>query len=146
MSYWKAIAAAREVPAEQLRERLTDALFDLACVDAVLSDDLYDGQTRADAIQGLREERREANEAKDEAEDKLEARIAEERGDKLRAEYETAVAQRDELRAKLAKVEPLLDAYSDLLAHSRRFVSLAEGSGVKPRHVRRVGGKKASER
>jgi predicted RNase H-like nuclease (RuvC/YqgF family) len=146
MSYWKAIAAARDIPATELREKLTEALFELACVDAVLDDDRYHGQTRADAIQGLREERREANEAKDEAEEKLEARIAEERGDKLRAEYERIEAERDELRSRLSKVEPLLDAYSDLLAHSRRFVTLAEGSGVKPRHVRRVGGKKASER
>jgi hypothetical protein len=142
MSYWKALAAAREVPADQLRERLTEALFELAQVDAILDADRYDGQTRADAIEGLRAECKDAHAARDDAEERFEAHLQKVHDDKFRAEYARIEAERDDLRARLAKVEPLLDAYSDTLAFARRFVTLAEGSGVKPRHVRRVGSMK----
>jgi hypothetical protein len=134
MSYWKALAAVRDVRDEDLRDKLAETLWELQVIDDALGDDeTCDG--RANSIQGLRGEKDEAVAAKDEAERRIEELL--DRDDAPR-ELERLEKENAELRERLAKAEPLLDAYSDMLAFSRKFISLAEGAGVKPRHVRSV--------
>lgn len=144
MSYWKAIAAARAVPEPELREQLAEALYRIADIEDALGDDLsYVGQSFADAIQDLREEVREANAARDNAEERLEGRLQDPTREleELRATITGLVVERDAALQRLAQVEPLIDSYSDLLATARRFVSTSEHAGVKTRHVRSVKGR-----
>ena len=147
MSRWKALAAAREIAECDLRLALIDALDALHEIA-----DALDTRTSASAIlsavQELKDEKEGADEARDEAESALveaEARLEE----KLQAPAETELASlreklaeatgaRTEALVRLAKVEPLIDAYSDMLAYARKFTTIAESAGVQTRHVRAV--------
>jgi chromosome segregation ATPase len=153
MSHWKAYASVREVPESELRGALVSALETLHYVAEALEVDGTGEEKILDAIQELKDEKKGAEDAADEAESRehaAEARLEEKlqaEGDtetgqlrkqvaKLQQELEDEKHQHDLAKERLAKVEPLLDAYSDTLAFARKFVTLAEGAGVKPRHVR----------
>jgi hypothetical protein len=79
-----------------------------------------------------------------EAESRLEEKLQSENEDGTSAKLDAVTKERDALLARLNGFEPLLDAYSDMLAAARNFKSKAEICGIKPRHARSVkgGGKK----
>lgn len=146
MSHWKAYARVREVPETELRGALVSALETLHYVANALEVSGMGEESLLDAIQELKDEKQGAETAQYEAEEKLEEKLQAE-GDtetgqlrkqiaELQQELEDEKCQHDLAKERLRKVEPLLDAYSDTLAFARKFVTLAEGAGVKPRHVR----------
>jgi chromosome segregation ATPase len=136
MSYWKAYALASDTPDADLRSALVASLETLHLLAGVLDCDPIEGAL-IQAAEEQRLEAKEAREACEAAEDRLEERLQEPAED-LRDRLATAEEERDQALARLSQVEPLLDAYSDHLAMARRFVSAAEGAGVKVRHVRKV--------
>lgn len=156
MARWRAEARVRDIPEADLRERLTDALEALddlaerlrvtvdsraatwtAWLDAI---DNAVGELR-DEIKAAEDERDEAQGAAAHAESRLEAQLQKDRTDEL----DEAIRTRDEALARLAKVEPLIESYSDLLARARTFVDQAKAAGVPVKHVRAVGRRKAQQ-
>jgi chromosome segregation ATPase len=152
VSRWKALAAAHDVADADLRDRLVDALETLHVVSRALKTDEIDESALLEGVadlhrdlESMTEERNDAqndasataSEAKDASQrsDRLEAEVAD-----LKDQIKRVEVERDNLQARLDTAAPLLDAYSDLLARARTFVTLAEKSGVKTRHARPVAG------
>jgi phage shock protein A len=76
-----------------------------------------------------------------EAEARLEDELQKDGGkgecDELRSKLEAMTKERDELQKRIEDMSTLDESYSDLLAMARTFVSKAENSGIKPKHVRK---------
>ena len=149
MSHWRAFAEVSDIPESELRSRLTAALETLYYV----ADDLECESTEADILEsigGLRDERDAATSVAEEAEERAE--VAERRLDEKNqgqtdpAELEKVKRERDDALARLAGMQPLIDAYSDCLAFARTFVSKGETAGLKTRHVRNAPKKRAVAR
>lgn len=152
MSRWRAYAAARDVADADLRERYVDALETLLTVADVLAGKavapvepregflLYEIEELKDDARGASEAIAEAERRADIAEERLEPslqRIAE-----LEEQIATLQQHNDQLTEEAIARQPMLDAYADLLARARTFVTFAEKSGVKAVHCRPVGGRK----
>lgn len=145
MSYWKAIAAAREIPETSLRDAFAEERFKVLHLADALGCDEGD---LADEIESLRAEVKDAQEEVKDATrraEELETSEAAEKIEALERDLAEMTGERDALAKRLAAAQPLLDAYSDTLSFARKFTSLAAEAGVKPRHVRAVpSGKKRS--
>jgi hypothetical protein len=128
MSYWKARAYVRDIPDDELRERLTDAIESLHYIAAALDEDDARPSNVDAMLQGIAWLKDDATEAKDQAE-KAENRLEEELQSNASLDREELVKVTDERDAaleRLAKVEPLIESYSDLLAIARRFTSVGD--------------------
>jgi predicted nuclease with TOPRIM domain len=145
VSRWRALAAVREIPDAELRDRLVDAtetLFyvakelDVSPNDTAISNALdelkgqlrSDSDAEADEIVGLQ----------------ADLRAAEERTrsvDRLEEERDTLRAECDDLRKRLDAAKPLIDAYADAVSFARRFVSVGERAGVELRFCKGVPGR-----
>lgn len=158
MSHWRAYAAARAVADSDLRPALVDVLETLHVVADALRGCEDMGEVSPtehsilEAVELLGSYAAGAKEAEDAAEaqqvaldehqETINERVAllEMRESALEEQVAMLQKHNDELTEKAIAAQPMLDAYSDLLARARTFVTFAEKSGVKPRHVRAVDG------
>lgn len=151
MSAWTdARALAYEAPADKLRDHYESACFALALVWRALGNEdtlswtpEADPSSLADDVRALRVERDSMEEERDTAEGRLEEKLqvsSDEEDDvtRLRKEIEDLRRENEDLHARLEKVKPLLDAYADCLAVSRRFIAAAEEAKLPVRHCRIV--------
>lgn len=134
MSYWLALAKVERIADADLRERLADALETIDEIARALD---VSANEILDEIEGIKASAKEAEAGRDRAEGRLEEKLQEEGSVEERL---AAVAkERDELAARL--VDPaggIVEAYSDMLAMARKFVSRADAVRKPTRHVREV--------
>lgn len=145
MSRWRALAAVRDVPDSDLRNKLvdaTEALYEFARVlDVSPSPDAL-----TQSLEELAGRVRDESNAEDDEIIELQGELAaaEERlraVDRLEEERDELQAERDELQKRLAAAQPLIDAYADAVRFARRFVSVGERAGVPLKFCRAVPGR-----
>jgi len=152
--YHRAVLAVEQTPDEDLRRRLHEAVellwecaaaADLDCKDS----DMAPLEGLPERVGELMAEVREAEQRADEAEGRLEAHLQDRPDVTVREDLQTARVQLlsarqevVELRAKVTAQEELPEelrsAVGDVLAMSRKLVTVCEKAGIKPVHVRRA--------